>query len=45
MYMEGYCVAEVAIQKQKINETFAMALLPFSVALLAIVKNDLIIAW
>jgi len=29
MHMESIFIAEVTIQKQKINETFAMTLLPF----------------
>jgi len=42
--MKSIFIAEAAIQKQKVNERFVMALLPFRVALLAIVKNDLITA-
>ena len=45
MHMESIFIAEAAFQKQKANgKTFAMTEIPFYVALLAIVKNDLIIA-
>ena len=44
MYMESMFIAEATIPKQKLNERLA-TLLPFQVALLLIVKNDLIIAW
>jgi len=43
MHMESTFIAETTIEKSK-RKAFAMTLIPFQVALLALVKNGLIIA-
>jgi len=45
MYMKNLFIAKATIQTKLEWKAFARTLLPFYVALLAIVKNDLIIAW
>ena len=43
--MESIFIAEATFKNKNKLKVFAMTLLPFQVALLATVKNDLIIAW
>jgi len=45
MYIKDLFIAEATIQKQHVNEGICQEILPFLLALLTIVKNDLIIAW